>query len=123
MSNITQPRGSIPIGLVRVGGAEYQVSLNPEFNRFFETLVRRVGGSVGMDVSELLQIALEPVSQGTAGQEAMRATEELRHEVEALRSSNQSLSQQLEELRNQITEQPSIQPIAAMVQEIKDRLA
>lgn len=123
MSNITQPRGSIPIGLVRIGAQAYPVDLNPEFNRFFETLVRRIGGAVGMDVNELLQLALEPVSQGTAGQEAMRATEELRHEVEALRSSNQSLAQQVEEIRNQITEQPSIQPLAAMVQEIKDRLA
>lgn len=123
MSGVTQPRGGIPIGQVRIGALSYQVDLNPEFNRFFETLVRRVGGAVGMDVAELLQLATEPVMQSAAGQDALRAAEELRHEVEALRTSNQALAQQVEELRHQITEQPSIQPLAAMVQEIKDRLA
>ncbi len=123
MSNVTQPRGGIPIGQVRIGAQAYQVELNPEFNRFFETLVRRVGGTVGMDLAELLQLATEPVPQSTVGQEAMRAAEELRHEVESLRSSNTALLQMLDELRNQITEQPSIQPLAARVQQIEDRLA
>lgn len=123
MSSVTQPRGGIPIGQVRIAGASYQVDLNPEFNRFFETLVRRIGGAVGMDVTELLQLAVEPVPQSTAGQEAMRAAEEIRHEVESLRTSNQALVQQVEELRHQITEQPSIQPLTARVQQIEDRLA
>lgn len=123
MSSVTQPRGGIAIGQVRIGAQAYQVDLNPEFNRFFETLVRRVGGAVGMDFSELLQLATEPVPQSTAGHDAMRAAEELRHEVESLRSSNTALLQMVDELRNQITEQPSIQPLAARVQQIEDRLA
>ena len=53
MSSVTQPRGGIPIATVTIAGQRYECATNPEFVRFFETLIQRVGGPVGTGTDDL----------------------------------------------------------------------
>ena len=122
MSSVTQPRGGIPIASVTVSGQRYDCVTNAEFVRFFETLLRRIGGTVGMDFAELLQLALEPISRDTGAQEALRAVDELRNELESVRATSAGLMARLDELLSQIEAQPNIQPLANRITQIEDRL-
>ena len=122
MSSVTQPRGGIPIASVTVSGQRYDCVTNAEFVRFFETLLRRIGGTVGMDFAELLQLALEPVSRDPSAQEALRAVDELRNELESVRATSAGLMARLDELLSQIEAQPNIQPLANRITQIEDRL-
>jgi len=45
MSNVTQPREDIPIGFVTIGGQRFDCATNPEFVKFFSTLLGRAGGT------------------------------------------------------------------------------
>jgi hypothetical protein len=122
MSSVTQPRGGIPIASVTVSGQRYDCLTNAEFVRFFETLLRRIGGTVGMDFAELLQLALEPVSRDPSAQEALRAVDELRNELESVRATSAGLMARLDELLSQIEAPPNIQPLANRITQIEDRL-
>ena len=122
MSSVTQPRGGIPIASVTVSGQRYDCVTNAEFVRFFEMLLRRIGGTVGMDTDELLQLAIEPVSRDTSAQEALRAVDELRNELESVRATSAGLMARLDELLSQIEAQPNIQPLANRITQIEDRL-
>ena len=122
MSSVTQPRGGIPIASVTVSGQRYDCVTNAEFVRFFETLLRRIGGTVGMDFAELLQLALEPVSRDPSAQEALRAVDEFRNELESVRATSAGLMARLDELMSQIEAQPNIQPLANRITQIEDRL-
>ena len=50
MPNVTAPRVGVSIGTVVIGAQRYEVATHPEFVRFFESLVARVGGPTGSDV-------------------------------------------------------------------------
>lgn len=50
---VTQPRSGIPIGTVQVAGRETAVATHPEFVRFFESLVARIGGVAGPSNADL----------------------------------------------------------------------
>ena len=122
MSSVTQPRSSIPIASVTIAGQRYECATNPEFVRFFEMLIRRIGGTVGMNTDELLQLALEPISRDPSAQEALRAVDELRNELESVRATSTGLLARLDELLSQIEAQPNIQPLANRISQIEDRL-
>ncbi|MEI6282729.1 MAG: hypothetical protein WCP82_08455 [Alphaproteobacteria bacterium] len=47
MTNVTQPRSGIPVGLVSIAGQMAEVELHPEFRRFFESIYNRIGGATG----------------------------------------------------------------------------
>lgn len=59
MSTVTQPKSVVPIGYLMMGGKRLDVSISPEFNRFFDTVVRRLGGTSGDSVDAVQVTANE----------------------------------------------------------------
>ena len=55
--SITQPKNSVPIGQFTAGGKRVDVNVTPEFNRFFDSLVRRLGGPGGVGVGNVQETA------------------------------------------------------------------
>lgn len=55
--SITQPKASVPIGQFMAGGKRVDVTTSPEFNRFFDALVRRLGGPGGSGVPSVQETA------------------------------------------------------------------
>lgn len=53
MALVTAPRNGIPIGWVKVGGQRLTVEVHPEYLRYFESLVQRVGGVTGTGTDDL----------------------------------------------------------------------
>lgn len=53
MSTVTPPRAGVPIGTVAIQGREFSVATHPEFVRFFESLITRVGGVTGPGTNDL----------------------------------------------------------------------
>lgn len=120
--NLTPPMSSIPIGTAVFNGQRIDVQQHPEFVRFFFDLFARVGGVRGMTVEELLALLLGEPKTDPRTHEALRAVDELRIELDSLRSSNQKLSALVEELAGQIEPAPSLRPIEQRVKQIEDRL-
>jgi hypothetical protein len=54
MTIVTVPIQSVPIGSVTVGGQKYDVATHPEFVRFFDSMLRRVGGPTGVGTNDLV---------------------------------------------------------------------
>lgn len=50
---VTQPRSGVPIGTANVAGRVLEVATHPEFQRFFESLVARIGGVAGPSNADL----------------------------------------------------------------------
>jgi len=50
---VTAPIVGVPIGFVTVNGRRMEVATNPEFVRFFEGLMYRVGGPTGPGTPDL----------------------------------------------------------------------
>lgn len=59
MTTLTQPRGQIAIGWAVVAGQRVPVICDPEWVRFFSTLVDRAGGTTGVSTTELVESAYE----------------------------------------------------------------
>lgn len=59
MTVVSQPIAQTPIGTVVIGGRPYQVETNPEFIRFFGSLVGRVGGATGPGTVEIVSQQFE----------------------------------------------------------------
>lgn len=57
MTTVNQPRHDIPIAYVKVNGRDVPCSTSRDFVRFFEDLVRRVGGSTGTNAPEVEDVA------------------------------------------------------------------
>lgn len=53
MANITAPRNGIPIGWANVAGQRVAVEIHPEYLRYFESLMARVGGVTGAGTEDL----------------------------------------------------------------------
>lgn len=122
MSNITPPIARIPIGIVQINGKPIDVQQHPEFIRFFFDLFTRVGGVTGVGNDDLLLELMNGSPSDTGAAEALRAVDELRNEVAALRGSNDALRGQLQDLQAQIESQPTFQPLQVRIQQIEDRL-
>lgn len=73
MSTVTQPKSVIPIGYLMMGGKKLDVSISPEFNRFFDTLVRRIGGTSGDSTDEIQSVAQEALFRASAAGVAAQA--------------------------------------------------
>lgn len=59
MTIVTVPIQSVPIGSVTVGGQRYDVATHPEFVRFFDAMLRRVGGPTGAGTNDLVVAQFE----------------------------------------------------------------
>lgn len=53
MAVVTQPRVGIPIGTVTIQGRVYDVPTHPEWVRFFESALDRIGGPTGSSSNDL----------------------------------------------------------------------
>ena len=53
MANVTAPRNGIPIGWANVAGQRVAVEIHPEYLRYFESLMTRVGGVTGSGTEDL----------------------------------------------------------------------
>ena len=53
MANVTAPRNGIPIGWATVAGQRVAVEIHPEYLRYFEALMTRVGGVTGAGTDDL----------------------------------------------------------------------
>ena len=58
-NNVAPPRNGIPIGTVRVGGQTVSVDVHPEYLRWFENLVFRIGGATGPTATDLAASSFE----------------------------------------------------------------
>jgi hypothetical protein len=125
---ITPPTARIPIGTVLINGRSVDVQQHPEFVRFFFDLFARVGSTAALSNTELeamAQALLDAGPQATSSveaAEAMRAVDEVRNEIDSLRSSNQRLVGLVEQLAAQIEQGPSLQPFEQRITQIEDRL-
>lgn len=68
MTTVTQPKYVVPIGTVTINGRTFDVATHPEFVRFFDSLVSRVGGATGESTGDLALSQFED-----AGIEELRA--------------------------------------------------
>lgn len=59
MANVAAPRNGIPIGTARIGGQIVQVEVHPEYLRWFDSLVFRLGGVTGATSTDLAQSSFE----------------------------------------------------------------
>jgi hypothetical protein len=54
MSIVNAPRAGVPIGFVTIQGQRIEVVTHSEYQLFFETLLRRVGGPTGVGTPDLV---------------------------------------------------------------------
>jgi HAMP domain-containing protein len=57
--NVNQPLASTPIGWVEVDGKRFPVATHPEFVRFFDSMLVRVGGTSGPSTPDLVLAQFE----------------------------------------------------------------
>lgn len=57
--NVASPRNGIPIGLARIGGQTVYVDVHPEYLRWFDSLVFRLGGTTGATTADLAVSSFE----------------------------------------------------------------
>jgi hypothetical protein len=57
--NVASPRNGIPIGTVRIGGQTVAVDVHPEYLRWFDSLVFRLGGTTGTTTTDLAVSSFE----------------------------------------------------------------
>ena len=125
---LTPPTARIPVGLVQINGRQLEVQQHPEFVRFFFDLFARVGSTAALSNTELEEMAQALIDAGPQvnssieAQEALRAVDELRNEMDGLRSSNQRLVGLVEQLTAQIEQGPSLRPFEQRITQIEDRL-
>jgi hypothetical protein len=58
-NNVAPPRNGIPIGTARISGQAVPVEVHPEYLRWFENLVFRLGGVTGPTATDLAASAFE----------------------------------------------------------------
>lgn len=59
MANVAAPRNGIPIGTARIGGQAVPVEVHPEYLRWFDSLVFRLGGATGASSTDLALSSFE----------------------------------------------------------------
>lgn len=57
--NVASPRNGIPIGVARIGGQTVYVDVHPEYLRWFDSLVFRLGGTTGATTADLAVSSFE----------------------------------------------------------------
>lgn len=57
--NVASPRNGIPIGVARIGGQTVYVDVHPEYLRWFDSLVFRLGGTTGSTTTDLAVSSFE----------------------------------------------------------------
>lgn len=57
--NVASPRNGIPIGVARIGGQTVYVDVHPEYLRWFDSLVFRLGGTTGVTTTDLAVSSFE----------------------------------------------------------------
>lgn len=123
MSAITPPKAQIPVGLVVVNEREYEVRQHPEFVRFFFDLFRRVGGTNGSSSDELLDLAFFDPPKDPQAMEATRGVEELRIQLDGLRSDYDNLRRLVGEQEAELQTLRGTDQLRNRVEQLEDRLA
>jgi hypothetical protein len=120
MASVNLPQGNVFFGWADFQGRRLPVTISMEWMRVFYDLVARVGGATGSPVSDDA-IAEAMMPRGDSGAEAMRAIDDLRHELASTRGDLRAALSRIEDLEAQAESRPSYD-LRARVEEIEGRL-
>lgn len=123
MQSVALPQARIALGWVMVNGVNTPVTIDQEWMRALFNLVQRSGGVSGDEgLGEFVSLLFGSPQTDPAAQEAIRAVDELRHEVASARNDLQTLRGLVEELSAAAAAPTTAHDLRARVQEIEDRL-
>lgn len=124
MNPLALPQARIPMGWAMVGGQRVPVEIAPEWMRALDGLLDRSGGISGStNFSQYINQFFDAPPMDAGAQEALRAVDELRHELAFARGSVDVLRALVDDQAQALAELRAVGDLRNRLEQLEDRLA
>jgi TolA-binding protein len=121
-ATVALPQARIPLGWAMVQGQRIPVEIDMEWMLVLARLLERTGGTSGdTNFTQYINQFFDIPYTDNAGQEAIRAVDELRNELAIAKGEVQTLRAQIEELTAQLAQGSAQVDVRSRIEQLEDR--